>query len=122
METFIVSITAQAGHEDQVAQHYQDIEPLLKEAKGFRGRKIYRARVGAMADAVKEIYSPEELARHPEGPHADAGTNFLIVEQWDSVMDRMLFAKNVAGGRQKDLIPHLLPDHSHEFYDEVPAG
>jgi hypothetical protein len=42
-----------------------------------------------------------------------------MVEQWDSVADRVAFSMGVARGRNKDLFPHLLPQHSHEFYEDV---
>ena len=122
METFIVIVTAKPGHDAEVAQFYQDLEPLLQEAKGFQGRQIFQAKTGTMVDAVKKIYSAEELAKHPEPPHEDPGTNFIVIEHWDSVDDRMAYSKGASAGRNQALIPHLLPDHSHEFYKELSAG
>ena len=122
METYIVTVTAKPGHENDVARFYQEMEPLMQEAKGFRGRKIFQARTGAMAEGVKKIYTAEELAKHAEPPHGDVGTQFVMIEMWDTVEDRLLFSKNVAGGRNRDLIPHLLPEHSHEFYQEISVG
>lgn len=118
METYIVSVFAQPGHADEVEKIYRDFETLMKDAKGFRGRKMFRARTGTMAEAVHKLYTAEELAGHAEPPHEDPGTQFIIIEEWDSIDDRMLFSKNIAGSRQKELIPHLLPNHSHEFYEE----
>jgi heme-degrading monooxygenase HmoA len=119
MENYIVQVVARAGHENEVTQFYADLEPALREAKGFRGRKVYRGQMGTMAKAVRSLYSAEELAKHAEPPHEHPGTQFVIVEQWDSVDDRMQFSKNVQSARTKELIPHLLPDHSHEFFEEV---
>jgi hypothetical protein len=119
METYIATVFVKSGHEDEVTRFYQDMEPLMREAKGFQGRQLYRARNGTMAEAVHKLYSKEELARHAEPPHEDPGVQFISVEIWDSVEDRMLFSKNVAGSRTKDLIPHLLPAHSHEFYEDI---
>ena len=119
MHTYIVNVTAKPGHDEQVARFYRDMEALYKDAAGFRGRKIYQAKTGTMAEAVHRIYTAEELAQHAEPPHEDPGTQFIIIEEWDSIDDRMHFSKNLAGGRNRDLIPHLLPEHSHEFYDDI---
>ena len=119
MENYIVEVVAMPGHEDAVTRFYQDLEPLLREAKGFRERTIFRGQTGAMAAAVKELYTEEELAKHPEPPHDDTGTQFVIIEAWDSVEDRILFGKNVQGPRMKDLIGHLTPQHSHEFFEDI---
>ncbi len=120
METFIITIMAKPGHEEEVTRFYQDLKEASKGAKGLRERKMFRARTGVMAEAVKKIYTPEELAAHPEPPHADAGTQFVIVEVWDSIDDRMLNSKNTeTEKRVKNLVPHLLPLHSHEFYQEI---
>ncbi|MDP6437957.1 MAG: hypothetical protein QF790_03115 [Gammaproteobacteria bacterium] len=117
METFIITVTAQPGHDDGVTRFYEEIEPLMSEADGFIGRKLYRARTGTMVEAVKKAYTAEELAAHPEPPHEDPGTQFIIIEEWESVDKRIAFGK-ANGDRNKDLIPHLLPSHTHEFYDE----
>lgn len=119
METYVVILMVKSGHEDAVAEFYQAMEPELKNAAGYHGRKIYKANTGRMAEEVHKMYSAEELAKHAEPPHGDPGTRFIMVEQWDSVRERMEFSKQVAGGRQKDLIPHLLPEHSHEFYYDI---
>jgi quinol monooxygenase YgiN len=117
MVTYIATVWAKPGHEQQVTKFYQDLEPLMKQAKGYRGRQILRARPGTMAAAVRKVVTPEEAARHPE--HAPPGTHFVIVEQWDSVDERIAFSRGAAAGRTKDLIPNILPEHSHEFYEDV---
>ena len=119
METYVVILMVKPGHEDDVANFYQAMEPEMKKAPGYHGRKIYKANNGRMAEDVHKMYSAEELAKHAEAPHGDEGTRFIMIEHWDSIDDRMNFSKNVAGGRQKDLIPHLLPNHSHEFYEDI---
>ncbi|MDH3510134.1 MAG: hypothetical protein OER85_04675 [Gammaproteobacteria bacterium] len=119
MQNYVVQVVAKPGHEEPVTRFYQELEPLLREAKGFRGRKMLRGQTGVMAAAVKKLYTEEELAKHAEPPHEDTGTQFVIIEGWDSVEDRMLFSKNVQGSRTKDLIGHLLPQHSHEFFEDI---
>ncbi len=119
MQIFIVQIVAKPGHEDAVTRFYQEGEQFLRKAKGFRSRKIYRSQTGAMAKAVRKLYTAEELAKHAEPPHEDPGTQFVIVEQWDSLDDRMHYTKHGGGPGNKDLIPHLLPQHSHEFFEDV---
>jgi heme-degrading monooxygenase HmoA len=115
MQTYIVQVVAKPAG----TRFYRDVEPVLRKAKGFRGRKIYRGQTGAMATAVRKLYTAEELAKHAEPPHEDPGTQFVIVEQWDSLDDRMHFTKHGEGPSSKDLIPHLLPAHSHEFFEDV---
>lgn len=119
MENYIVQVVAKPGHEEPVTRFYQDLEPLLREAKGFRTRKIFRGQTGAMAAAVKKLYTEEELAQHAEPPHEDTGTQFVIIEAWDSVEDRILFGKHVQAPRMRDLIEHLMPQHGHEFFEDV---
>lgn len=119
MESFIVCVTAKPGHEDAVAKFYRDGEAMLKGAKGYGGRKIYQAENGKMIEAVRRYYTPEELAAHPEPPHGSQGVDFIVIEHWETVDDRMDFSKNQMADRNKDLIQHLMPDHSHEFFKEV---
>ena len=116
MEHYIVTLFVKTGHEDDVIRYYQALEPQLREAPGFQGRNIYVAKVGTMAAEIRKQYSAEELAKHAEPPHEDPGVQLIMIEHWDSVAERMAFSKNIAAGRQKEIIPHLLPNHSHEFY------
>lgn len=121
MEHFIVYVTAKPGHEEDVAKFYRDGEQFLKGAKGYGGRKIYQAENGKMLEAVHRFYTAEELAGHPEPPHGAQGVEFIVIEFWENVDDRMDFSKNKMSDKNKDLIPHLLPDHSHEFFKEISA-
>lgn len=120
MVTYIATVLAKPGHENEVTRFYQDLEPLLKAAKGYRGRKILRARNGTMVEAVRKVVSAEEMARHPE--HAPKGTQFVMIEQWDSVDERVAFSRGASAGRGKELYPHILPEHTHEFYEDVSPG
>ncbi|MGI9291201.1 MAG: hypothetical protein ACR2QG_07985 [Gammaproteobacteria bacterium] len=118
MELFIVHISAKHGSADSVAQYYADGEAEMKKAPGYRGRKIYQAETGKMVEAVHRFYTPDELARDPEPPHGPQGTDFIIIEYWDSVDERMAFAKQRKQDK-KGLVIHLEPDHSHEFFREI---
>jgi len=118
MQPYIVTIIIKTGHEDDVVRFYQDLEPQLREAPGYHGRQIYLAKTGSMATAIRKLYSPEELAKHAEPPHDDPGVQLIMIEQWDSIEERILFSKNVVAGRQKEIFPYLLPNHSHEFYED----
>ena len=82
METYIVTLMVKTGHEADVARYYQAMEPDLKTAPGYGGRKIFQANTGRMAKEVHKMYSAEELAKHAEPPHEDAGTQFIIVEHF----------------------------------------
>jgi hypothetical protein len=123
MVTYIVSVWAKPGHEADVTRFYQDLEPLMREARGFRGRRILRARTGTMASTVRRMMP---AGGRPGGGHSEPpappGTHFVMIEQWDSVDERIAFSLGAGAGRSKDLMPHLLPDHSHEFYEDVTPG
>ena len=118
METFIVHITAQHGHADAVAEYYAAGEAEMKQAPGYRGRIIFQAETGKMVEAVNRFYTPAELSRDPEPPHESPGTDFIVIEYWDSVDERMQFAKSRKQDK-KGLVVHLEPDHSHEFFTEI---
>lgn len=121
MVTYIASIWAKPGHEKDVARFYQDLEPLIREAQGYRGRRILRAQSGAFAAAVRKASPAKNGAGHAEPP-GSKGTHFLLVEQWDSAENRVAFSRGAAGGRSKELFPHILPEHSHEFYEDITSG
>jgi quinol monooxygenase YgiN len=118
MITYVASLFAKPGHELAVTKFYQDLEPQMREARGFRGRRILRARPGTMEAEVRRVTPPEELKghAHEDGPQ---GVHLLMVEQWDSVADRVAFSRGLSRARSMDLFPHLLPQHSHEFYEDV---
>jgi quinol monooxygenase YgiN len=118
MVTYIASLFAKPGHELEVTRFYQDLEPLMRAAPGFRGRKIFRARPGTMEAEVRRVTPPEDLKGrgHEGGPE---GVHFIMVEQWDSVAERVAFSRGASRARNKELVPHLLPQHSHEFYEDV---
>ncbi len=119
MQPYIVTIRIKTGHEEEVVLFYQNLESLLREAPGYHGRQIYLAKAGSMANAIRKLYPPEDLDKnHAEPPHDDAGVQLIMIEQWDSIEERILFSKNVVAGRQKEIFPYLLPNHSHEFYED----
>lgn len=117
MVTYIATVWAKPGHDNEVTQFYRDLEPLMRAADGFQSRRILRARTGTMAAAVRKLVTAEEAARHAD--HEPKGTHFIMVEQWESVEKRLAFSRGAAAGRTRDLIPHILPEHSHEFYEDV---
>ena len=120
MVTYVATVYARKGHEDQVAAFYQGLAAASADAKGFRGRQILKARPGTMVEAVLRLMSPEELAGHKEPPHEEPdGVHVIVIETWDSVEDRIAFSRSLSRDRAKALFPHLLPEHSHEFYEDV---
>jgi hypothetical protein len=42
-----------------------------------------------------------------------------MIEEWDSVEDRIAFSRGASAGRARELFPHILPDHTHEAYEDV---
>jgi len=121
METYIATVTAKPGSEAAVAEFYTELGSQYDGATGFLGRQILQARPGTMVEAVKRIRSPEELASHPaEAEHP--GTQFIIVEHWKHVDDRIRFSQGLDKSRSAKLFPHLLPEHTHEFYSDITPG
>lgn len=125
MITYIVTIKARNGHEKQVADFYLGLDESLAQAPGFLGRKIYQAQTGTMVAAVQAGMTEEQRAKHGGGHgHGEkrdetAGTQFVLIEEWASVEDRMAFGQGASSKRMAELIPHLLPEHTHEFFKEL---
>ena len=113
MVTYIATVFSKPGHEAEVMEHYEKLELQLAEAKGFQGRQIFRAMPGTMAGAIRKVLPPQEMAKHPE--RGTEGTHFVVIEQWDSVDERVAFS--LGAGRSKGLIQHLHASHTHEFYE-----
>ena len=61
MVTYIATLYAKPGHELEVTKFYQDQEQQLRQAKGYRGRKMLRARPGTMEAEVRRVVPPEQL-------------------------------------------------------------
>ena len=118
METYIVTIYAKKDHAEDVQQYYQDLQNMYEEASGFISRKIFRAKTGAMEQAVKATYSEEELANTPEEDHGH-GEHFVMIEEWESIQDRINFGRSMSKEHHLKVIPYLLPNHSHEFYESI---
>lgn len=118
MVTYVVTVMAKKGHEQEVTKFYQDQEPLLRQAKGYHGRQLLRARPGTMEAEIRRVIPADELKGAPREEH-EGGVHFVMIEKWDSVSDRIAFSRTISGARSKDLFPHLLPAHSHEFYEDV---
>ncbi len=118
MVTYIATVFAKHGHEDEVTQFYLEQEASLSKAEGFHGRQILRARPGTMVAAVKKVISEEEMARHAEA-EGPAGVHFVIIEQWDNVDIKTAHSRAQDSDRMRDLIPHLLPEHTHEYYEDI---
>jgi hypothetical protein len=122
METVVVQIAARAGMEDKVEAFYLSQQAEYEAAPGFIDRTILKARTGAMLDAIKSRMTPEQIARHP-APQVDAeqGTEFILIEHWESIDARMDFTMNRSKERDKNLFPYLLPRHASEFFDVISA-
>ncbi len=120
METVVVQISAKAGMEDKVEAFYLSQQAEYDAAKGFIDRKILKAKSGAMFAAIQSRMTAEQIAKHP-APEIDGeqGTDFILIERWESVDARMDFTMNRSRERDKDLFPYLLPQHASEFFEDV---
>ena len=118
MENFVITLTAQPGKEDVISDFYTSLQPEYDAAKGFRGRTILRARPGTMVEHLRKVMTAEQIAQHPEG-ETDGSVDFIIIERWDSVDDRMAFSASQDKTRNATLFPNLKPAHTHEYYDDI---
>ena len=118
MENFVITFTSKPGKEAAISDFYISLQPEYEKAKGFRGRQIFRARPGTMADALSKVMTPEQMAQHP-APPSDGSVHFIIVEKWDSIEDRMAFSATLDKSRNAELFPNLLPQHTHEYYTDI---
>lgn len=121
METVVVRIVAKEGMEEKVEQFYLSQQAEYAAAEGFISRTILRARTGAMIKTILSRLTPEQIAKHPKPPESEGeqGTEFLLVERWESIDARTNFTMSRSKERDKDLFPYLLPQHASEYYDEV---
>jgi len=120
METVVVRIAAKSGMEDKVEAFYLGQQAEYDAAPGFIERTILRARTGAMLESIQSRMSAEQMAKHP-APEVDEeqGTEFLLIERWESIESRLNFTMSRSRERDKDLFPYLLPQHASEYFDEV---
>ena len=120
METVVVRITAKAGMEDKVEQFYLGQQAEYDAAEGFIDRTILKARNGAMLESIRSRMTPEQMAKHPAPePEGEQGTEFLLIERWESIDSRMTFTMSLSKERNAELFPYLLPQHASEYYDVV---
>ncbi len=118
METYIITLFAKFGEEEAVTKIYAEQEEGMRKAKGYLGRKIWRARDGAMKEVVRPLLSDEDKARM-DASKGPPGVHFVILEQWETAEDKAVFSRSLEAGRAKELVPRLLPQHTHEFYEDV---
>ena len=118
MVTYVATLFAKHGSESEVTEFYQQMQPLLQEAPGFRHRTMLRAQPGKLFEIVKPMLSEEALASNREPPHPE-GVHFVMIEEWDTAEDRVRFSRSQDKSRAAKLYPHLLAHHTHEFYEDV---
>jgi len=118
MVTYVATLFAKHGSEHEVTEFYQQLEPQLRQAPGFRKRTMLRAQPGRLFEVVKPMLSEEDLANNREPPHPE-GVQFVMIEEWDSEEDRVRFSRGQDKARAAGLYPHLHGHHTHEFYEDV---
>lgn len=120
MVTYILNIIAKHGHEDAVSDLFESLHEQLERTDGFHSRTIFRAQPGVFLDTVRKVFTEQEIERmaRQETPGPD-GVHFMIHETWESPEQRVRFARENEREFLPQLVPHLLPEHSHEFYDVV---
>jgi len=120
MAIYILNVIAKRGHENAVTELFESSLDKLEQADGFQSRTIYRAKDGLFVEKVKQMYTKDELEKmgNQEVPGPD-GVHFMIHENWESPDHRMRYSRADAHKFTAQLIPHILPEHSHEFYETV---
>jgi heme-degrading monooxygenase HmoA len=120
MATFILNVIAKRGHEDAVTELFESLQEHLEQADGFQSRTIYRAKDGLFLDLVKQTYTKEELDKmaNQEMPGPE-GVHFMIHEIWETPEQRMRYSRADEHKFTAQLVPHILPEHSHEFYETI---
>lgn len=118
MEFYIATIFVKPGFEDQVAAYHKSMQDEMSGVPGFIGREVYQADNGRLMDEAKKIYTEEEIKQNAEDHHTPS-THFVMIEKWESADARMKFVKSVASEKKHEIIPYLLPDHTHEFYSQI---
>ena len=48
-----------------------------------------------------------------------AERHFVMIEEWESIQDRINFGRSMSKEHHMKVIPYLLPNHSHEFYEAL---
>ena len=115
METYIATLYAKKGHEDEVAAFYSG---LTRDVEGLEERTVFRASDGRFAALVREKLPPG--ADGPPHGHGPQGTHFIVLERWRSADDRIAYSMQPeTRAENMKVIPHLLPEHTHELYDQV---
>ena len=120
MATYILNVIAKRGHEDKVTELFESLRERLEQADGFQSRTIYRAKDGLFLETVKQVYAKDELDKmaNQEVPGPD-GVHFMIHETWESPDQRVRHSRADGHKFTAQLVPHILPEHSHEFYETV---
>jgi len=118
MATYVATLFAKQGSEEEVTRFYQELEPLLRAAPGFRHRTMLRAQPGKLFEVVKPMLSEADLAGNREPPHPE-GVQFVMIEEWDTPEDRVRFSRSQDKSRAAKLYPHLHGHHTHEFFEDV---
>lgn len=118
MEIYIATIFVKPGFEDNVAAYHKAMQDKMHGVPGFIGREVYQADNGRLMDEVKKIYTEEEIKQNAEDPHPPA-THFVVIEKWEDAGARMEFSKSVTSDSKHEIIPYLLPEHTHEFYSQI---
>ena len=120
MAIYILNIIAKRGHENAVTDLFESLQEELEQADGFHSRTIYRAKDGLFLETVKQVYTKDELDKmaNQEVPGPD-GVHFMIHETWESPDQRVRHSRADGHKFTAQLVPHILPEHSHEFYETV---
>jgi quinol monooxygenase YgiN len=128
MSTYILTIYAKSGHEDAVAELFQGQQAELEQAEGFRGRQVYQAQTGLFLEAVKSVYTEEQISKLAAAEAAAGAAappsnrvQFVVIEDWEKPEQRVQYSSQREGLGSEfmaQLVTHILPEHSHEFYQQ----
>lgn len=120
MVTYILTLIAKPGCDDELAELLKALQTELEQVEGFHSRTVYREEPGLFLDTAKAVFTAEEIeriaAQEQPGPE---GAHFVIHEIWDAPEQRIRYTREHEGPFMAKMFPLVQPEHSHEFYRAI---
>ena len=110
METYIISVVAKPGHEDDVARFFKGVESLSTDARTFANAKSFKRGPRHGGRRLETVYAGRISQPSRTAPRG-SGDPVHRDRKMGHIEDCMLCSKNIEMNvRGEGLIPHLLPE------------
>lgn len=110
MVTYISGVYAKDGDVAAVEGLYRQLQDRLLQTEGFVRQTVYRALPN---------YAPPATGGHSEAA-PPPGIHVINIEEWESTAVRTNFRRTPEfASWQRELVSHLNPLHSHDYYERV---